>query len=50
MKEEEITLDGKKVKVITKLPESEIEENNLNRCLDETIDLTKIIKEIKKDE
>lgn len=45
MKEEEINLDGEKVKVVTKLPEKDIEDNNIKRLLDDTIDLTKLLEE-----
>lgn len=49
MKEVEIELDGKKIKVVTKLPEKEIEDNNIKRLLDDTIDLTKVLEEPKDD-
>ncbi len=48
MKETEIKLDGKKIKVITKLPEKEIEDNNIKRLLDDTIDLTEELEEQKR--
>ena len=50
MKEEEITLDGKKIKIITKLPKEMIEDNNLKIELDNTIDLKELQKEIKENE
>ena len=50
MKEEEITLDGKKIKIITKLPKEMIEDNNLEISLDNTIDLEELSKEIKENE
>ena len=50
MKEEEITLEGKKIKIITKLPKEMIEDNNLKIELDDTIDLEEVQKEIKEDE
>ena len=50
MKEEEITLDDKKIKIITKLPKEMIEDNNLEVELDDTIDLEEVQKEIKENE
>ena len=50
MKEEEITLEGKKIKIITKLPKEMIEDNNLEVELDDTIDLEEVQKEIKENE
>lgn len=50
MKEEEITLDGKKIKIITKLPKEMIEDNNLEIFLDDTIDLEDLSKDIKENE
>lgn len=50
MKEEEITLEGKKIKIITKLPKEMIEDNNLKIELDDTIDLKELQKEIKENE
>lgn len=50
MKETEVTLNGEKIKVITKLPKEEIEDNNIKKYLDNTVDLEEIIKEIKKDD
>ena len=50
MKEEEITLKGKKIKIITKLPKEMIEDNNLKIELDNTIDLKELPKEIKENE
>lgn len=50
MIEEEITLDGKKIKIITKLPKEMIEDNNLKIELDDTIDLKELPKEIKENE
>lgn len=49
MKETEIELDGKKIKVVTKLSEKEVEDNNLKKLLDDTIDLTGAI-EVPKDD
>ena len=50
MKEEEITLNGKKIKIITKLPKEMIEDNNLKIELDDTIDIKELQKEIKENE
>lgn len=50
MKEEEITLEGKKIKIITKLPKEMIEDNNLKIELDDTIDIKELQKEIKENE
>ena len=50
MKEEEIILEGKKIKIITKLPKEMIEDNNLKIELDDTIDLEEVQKEIKENE
>lgn len=50
MMEEEITLEGKKIKIITKLPKEMIEDNNLKIELDDTIDLKELQKEIKENE
>ena len=46
MKEEEIILDGKKIKIITKLPKNMIEDNKLKIELDNTIELEAVQKEI----
>ncbi len=50
MKEEEIKLDDKVVKIITKLPKENLEDNRLVSYLDDTIDMEKIVKEIKEDD
>ena len=50
MEEKEIMIDGKKVKVATKIPKEEIEDNNMKLLLNDTIELNEIIKELKKDE
>lgn len=47
MEEKEIEVNGKKIKVAIKLPKDYIEDNTLKVFLDNTIDLEKIIKEIK---
>ena len=49
MKGKEITIDGKIVKVVTKIPKEEIEDNSMKLLLDDTIELDNLVKEIKKD-
>lgn len=49
MKEKEIEIDGKKIRVITRVQKESIEENNLKIDLDDTIELENIIKEVKND-
>ena len=49
MEEKKIMVNGKKVKIITKLPKEYIEDNSLRILLDDTKDLTKAIREIKND-
>ncbi|MGN1312289.1 MAG: hypothetical protein ACI4U4_04710 [Bacilli bacterium] len=46
----EITVDGKKIKVVTKIPKEEIEDNSMKLFLDDTVELDDLVKEIKKDE
>ena len=48
MKEKEIEINGEKIKIALKLPK-EIEDNNIKIYLDDTIDLTKTIKEVKEE-
>ena len=50
MKEKEIEIDGEKVKIVAKLPKEYIEDNNLRTYLDNTIDLTETIKELKEND
>ena len=50
MKGKEITIDGKIVKVVTKIPKEEIEDNSMKLFLDDTVELDDLVKEIKKDE
>lgn len=50
MEEKEVMLDGKKIKVITKLPKEEIETNNNGSLFDDTIDLNEVIKVINDNE
>ena len=47
---EEIKVDGSKVKVVTKLPEEEKENNNLHRSLDKTLDIKEVLRKLKEDE
>ena len=49
MTEEEIMLDNKKIKIITKMPKEEIDNNILQRTLDETIDLKEVVEDVKND-
>lgn len=50
MEEKEIMLDGKEVKVTTKIPKEEIEDNSMKLLLNDTVELNDIIKEINKNE
>lgn len=50
MEEKEIMIDGKEIKVATKIPKGEIEDNSMKLLLDDTVELKDIIKEINKDE
>lgn len=50
MEKQEIEVNGKKIKVAVKLSKEEIEDNNIKIYLEDTKDLTEVIKEIKKDE
>ena len=47
MEEVEIEVNGKNIKVVSKLPKEYIEDNNLKVFLDDTIDLKDIVDEIK---
>lgn len=49
MKEKGIEINGEKIKIALKLPKEEIEDNNIKIYLDDTIDLTKTIKEVKEE-
>jgi len=46
MEEKEIEVNGKKMKVVTKLPKEYVEDNNLKIFLDDTIDLGEVVSEI----
>lgn len=50
MEEVEIMIDGKKVKVASKLSKEEIDDNSMRLLLDDTVELDDLVKEIKKDE
>lgn len=50
MEEVEIMIDGKKVKVTSKLSKEEIDDNSMRLFLDDTVELDDLVKEIKKDE
>jgi hypothetical protein len=47
---EEIMLNGKKIKIITKLPKEMIEDNNTEIDLTDTIDLEKVEEELKEND
>lgn len=46
MEEKEILVDGEKINVTIKMPKEMIEDNSMERLLDDTIPLEKIVKEI----
>lgn len=46
MEEKEIEVNGKKIKIVTKLPREYIEDNNLKIFLDDTVDLGEVVSEI----
>lgn len=50
MEEVEIEVNGKKIKVVTKLPKEYVEDNGLNMFLEDTMDLEKIIEKVKDNE
>lgn len=50
MEEVEIMIDGKKVKITSKLSKEEIDNNSMRLLLDDTVELDDLVKEIKKDE
>lgn len=47
MEEKEIEVNGKKIKVVVSLPKEFIEDNNLNIFLDDTIELSDLVKKVK---
>lgn len=46
MEEKEIKVNGKKIKIVTKLPKEYVEDNNLKVFLDDTVDLEEVVSEI----
>lgn len=50
MNEKEIEVNGKIVKVVTKVPREYIEDNNLKIFLDDTVDLGEVVSEISTNE
>jgi hypothetical protein len=50
MEEKEIIVDGKKEKIIIKIPKEEYEENNSYRFLEDTIELNDILEEVKEND
>lgn len=46
MEEKKIEVNGKKIKVVTKLSKEYIEDNNLKVFLDDTVDLEEVVSEI----
>lgn len=49
MEEKEIVIDGKKRKIVTKLPKEDYEDNSAMLFLEDTIELDDVIKEINED-
>ncbi len=47
MKEKEVILNGKEFKIVTRVPKEEIDDNDIKVLLDDTVELSKVIKEIK---
>lgn len=50
MEEKEIVVDGKKEKIIIKIPKEEYEENDSYIFLEDTIELDSIIGEVKEND
>lgn len=50
MEEKEIVVDGKKKKIKIKLPKEELEENNVYKFLEDTIELDNIIEKVKEND
>ena len=46
MKEKEVILNGKEFKIVTRVPKEEIDDNYIKVLLDDTVELSKVIKEI----
>lgn len=49
MEEQEIKINNEKIKITTKLPKEAIEDNNTKIYLDDTIDLIKIVEEVREE-
>ena len=49
MEVKEIEVNGEKIKIAIKLSKDEIEDNSTKIYLDDTIDLTKTIKEVREE-
>lgn len=49
MEEKEIEVDENKKKMIIEISKDEIEDNSIRTFLDDTIELDKVIEEVKKD-
>ena len=47
MKEKEVILNGKEFKIVTRVPKEEIDDNDIKVLLDDTVELSKVIKEVK---
>ena len=50
MEEKEIVVDGKKEKIVIKLPKEKYEENNVYKFLEDTIELDDIIEKVKEND
>ena len=50
MKEKEIEIDGEKIKVAIKLQKEVIESNDMTDYLSKTVDLEKVVEEIKNED
>lgn len=49
MKEKEVEVNGEKIKIAIKLPKEVIEDNATKIYLDDTIDFTKVVEEVKEE-
>lgn len=49
MEEKEIEVNGERIKVAIKLPKEVVEDNNIKMFLDDTIELTKVVEEVKEE-
>lgn len=50
MEDKEIEVNGKKIKVVTKLPKEYIEDNSLNVFLENTVDLEEIVEMVREND